>query len=107
MALTFTNTVKDVIGSRKQVTGTVTFDNSYVTGGVAFTPANLTLYSIDNMVVQNTAGYQIAWNKSSALPTLIAYQGDNTNAGAAPGIQVPNATNLSTVVATYTAIGRG
>lgn len=40
-------------------------------------------------------GYQVAWD--SVNGKLKFYLGDNTNAAAAPGLQVPNATDLSGV----------
>lgn len=97
MALTFTLDDRQLVGNKRQVAGTVTFDSSYATGGETFTAADLGLSSITDVSIEDASGYNIFWNRSTTAPTLQVFQGDNTNVAAAPGIQVPNATNLSTL----------
>jgi hypothetical protein len=105
MPLAFTVQNQVLNGNRRETYGTVTFDNSYLTGGEPFTARDIGLNNIERVNVENSAGYQIAWNRSASAPTLIVYQGDNANASPAPGVQVPNTTNLSAVVATFRAVG--
>jgi hypothetical protein len=106
MALTYSTTNIDVIGSRRQVTGSITFDSSYLTGGEVLTPSLIGLYQIEHMEVDPAQGYVPRWNRSQTAPTIQVFQGDNANAAAAPGIEVPNATNLATLVVGFRATGR-
>ena len=99
MALTFSIDDTQLVGNKRQKSGTVTFDSSYATGGETFTAADVGLSAITDVDVADASGYNVFWNRSTTAPTLQVFQGDNTNAAAAPGIQVPNATNLSTLVA--------
>lgn len=41
MALTFSTVKRNIVGSQREWIGDVTFDNSYPTGGEAFTPADI------------------------------------------------------------------
>jgi len=93
-------------GNQRQVIGTITFDASYPTGGLAITPGQFGLTAItDVKVAGGTSGYHVFWNRSTTAPTLQVFQGDNANVAAAPGIQVPNATNLSTLVVDIEVMG--
>jgi hypothetical protein len=104
MALTFTiqNTVLN--GNRRETYGTVTFDASYPTGGEAFTARDAGLDNLEQFTAA-AAGYQLTWNRSASAPKLLAYYGDNNNASDGPLIDVPNTTDLSTVVGTFRAVG--
>lgn len=106
MALSFTPSDRQLLGTKRVVTGTVTFDASYVTGGMPFTASNVGLTAITDVTIHDAAAttpsaYFVIWNKSTTAPTLQAYQGDNPNAAQAPALQVPNATNLATLSARY------
>ena len=106
MPLAFTNTTTQMVGIRKQVTGTVTFDNSYPTGGEPFTPAQLGLGTLERIQCDpSSGGYIVTWDRSTSAPKLLALYGDNNNAADGPLIEVPNTTNLSTLVTTFTATG--
>ena len=97
------------VGASKEVVADITLSGSYATGGDTVTIASLELDSIDAlMLTSNANGYNIqvvhgANNRTA--PKLKVYQGDNANAGAAAGIEVPNATSLATVVVRVVASG--
>jgi hypothetical protein len=110
MALTVTTNKPVLSGAYRQVSGTITFDSSYATGGKALPLSALGMYALTEFEAQNasstaTNAYVVTWNRSSTAPTLKVFQGDNANAAAAPLIEVPNATNLATLVCTFTATG--
>lgn len=96
MALTLSTLDSIVPGSRRSIHLTVAFDASYPTGGYAITPAQLGLQNIINVRCDPQKGYTFEWDYVNGK--LIAYQGDNANAGVAPGIQVAATTNLSAVL---------
>lgn len=106
MALTISVVSSDVIGTRRQVVGNLTFDSSYLTGGEPITPGSLGLYQIEQMEVEPASGFIPRWNRSMTAPTVQLFQGDNANASPAPGLEVPNATNVATVVCSFRATGR-
>lgn len=109
MPLTFNLQAPVVNGNVRVVRGTATFDNSYPTGGEPFTARDLGLTFIREVLPGTgrvgTTAYAVAWNRSTTAPTLQAYQGDNPNAAAAPFVEVPNTTNLATLVVPFEAIG--
>jgi hypothetical protein len=111
MALTFAKvTGADFTASNKRVrVRTVTFDNSYTTGGLSLTPANVGLRTIDQVqgaMAKNAAG-------TSAVPVvydytnqkLQAYRYDGASAGKAFLEEVAAAVDLSTFSARLTFIG--
>lgn len=110
MALSVSTNKPVLSGAYRQVSGTITFDSSYPTGGESLALSSLGMYCITELEVQNasstaTNAYVVSWNRSSTAPTLKVFQGDNANAAAAPLIEVPNTTNLSALVCTFTATG--
>lgn len=106
MALTFALDDRQLVGNKRQVSGTVTFDSSYVTGGEPFTAADLGLTAITNFEAQpSSVGYVATWDRSTSAPKLIALYGDNNNAADGPLIEVPNATNIATSVHRFVATG--
>ena len=110
MALTWTFDSQggnQLIGTQRVRKGTVTFDSSYATGGETFTPADLGLAFLTDLQVEvdATAGYVPVWNRSTTAPKLMAFYGDNNNAADGPLIEVPNATNIATAAARFTAYG--
>lgn len=96
MAITVTVTNTEPLGNSTVYFGTIALDNSYPTGGEAVDLGSNE--RIDRLeVTGGKSGYQFSWD--SANQKLIVYQGDNTNAAAAPAVQVPNATDLSALSA--------
>jgi hypothetical protein len=97
------------IGDHVEVTADVTMSASYATSGDTLTLASLGLKTLRALLIcSNAKGYNLEVNHGATEvtnPLIIAYQGDNTNAAAAPGIQVPNATSLATV--TFRVIAKG
>lgn len=94
-------------GSSKLFVYKVTFDNSYATGGVSLTAANVGLSVIDYCHVSNTAGYVFEYDYTNSK--VIAYrQKDPAAAGGAdiPLPQVANAVDLSAVVTRAFIVGR-
>jgi hypothetical protein len=95
MAATVTVDAVQYEGFNRVTRSRVTLDSSYPTGGYTITPNQLGLGAIDFVLVADRLGYTFDWDYANNK--LLVYQGDNTNAAAAPGIQVANATNLSAV----------
>lgn len=69
MALTFTlsGDWSSVEGPRRKSRGTIAFDSSYATGGESFTPANVGLRVIEQLVVEPTNGYYFEYDISGQL----------------------------------------
>lgn len=82
--------------------GTIALDSSYPTGGEAI---DLALNErIDVLICENHTGYMFKWDASTQQ--LLVYRGDNTNAAAAPGVQVSNTVDLSALTAVnFIAVG--
>lgn len=104
MALAFTKTRSDVVGTKRVVYGTLAFDSSYPTGGESITLAGTTgttgLRRVDSVTVKFNSGYLFTYTPTDSVSgKVLAYQGDNTNAAAAPLIQVANTTDLSALTA--------
>ena len=96
MALTVTPRQNFVIGDRRAVIADVDFDSSYPTGGEDLLPTTLGFTSrADFVLVEPAGGYTFEYDHTNSK--VIARQGDNPNAAAAPAVQVPNTTNLSAV----------
>lgn len=82
---------------------------SYTTGGDVGLAAALQAITKDQRtivaVIQgDCGGYQVQYLPGT--DALKVYQGDNTNAAAAPAIQVPNATNLAAVTFNLTILSK-
>ena len=110
MAVTVTANYPEYRGRRKLVTGTITFDSSYPTGGEAVTVAQLGLTLLENLQVQpglgsTTTAYVPAWDRSKTSPKVQAFMGDNNNASDGPLIEVANTTDLSALIVGFTATG--
>lgn len=80
----------------KGLMGAITFDSSYPTGGEAIDLSNYFL-SIDTIFFGPNAAYYAVYNKSTGK-VLVYNSADAT--------EVANATDLSTLVLTFLAIGR-
>jgi len=107
MAITVANASVDNPGGIRLKAATLTFDNSYPTGGYSVTPAQLGFISaIDGMVLggtaNNTTGVVAAWN-----PTTQKVQCYLSN-GISPALlnEAPNTTALTGQVVVGLAWGR-
>lgn len=107
MALTNTNAVGTLPGAGTLVAGTLTFDNSYVTGGMPVTPTILGYPTVGSAVVwmlatgnrgvAGTVCYSVRYNAATAK--LMVF---NLTAGA----ETANATDCSALVVEYLALIR-
>lgn len=91
------------VGAGIEVFADISPSTSYLNGtGETLTLKSLGLDSLQALIVcSNTGGfnYQVVHGATERTDPLIKiFQGDNANAGAGPGIEVPNATNLSAQV---------
>ena len=104
MAITSTRSPRNVAGGQKQRIATITFDSSYPTGGEPITAADLGLSSQIEFVFCQTlnAGYVVAWDGSKTAPKLKVFQ---QSAATSALTEVPNTTNLSTLVVHVLAFG--
>lgn len=103
MAITATKVTDEVPGAARQISGTITFDASYTTGGMAVTPTILGYTGGSTVVwlavtgVRGVAGTVCSSVRFDATnQKLLVY---NTTAGA----ETANATNLSTLVVDFVA----
>lgn len=84
--------------------GTVTFDSSYATGGETLNAHSFDMSEILFVIpVPVAAGYVVV--PDSGHTVLQAFYGDNNNASDGALIEVPNATDLSTLVVDVVVIG--
>lgn len=96
MAVTSTILKKRVPGNRREVVGTVTFDNSYPTGGEAWVAETATgLSTIDYIHFTPVNGYTFQRNAAGTL--LLAY--------VSGGTEVANLTDLSAITTRFVAVG--
>lgn len=101
MAVTISGLDFSVAGDKRRTLGTVTFDNSYPTGGEAITPQQVGLADILFMDVENPV---------SSTPTTRMCTYDLTNEKfmvftSSDGNQVANGTDLSAFSARFEAVG--
>lgn len=106
MAVTATKVIDEVPGATHMISGTITFDSSYVTGGEPITPTILgapyagTIVWLVATGVRGVAGTVCTGVQFDATnQKLLVY---NLTAGA----ETANATNLSTLVVDYVAYVR-
>lgn len=84
MALTVSVTRRNVSGNQNIVTGTVAFDSSYTTGGLALTAATLGLRVVDMIIIQPRSGFVFDYDYTNSK--LLAFtQGATTGATAVSG----------------------
>lgn len=91
MAHTYVVRSRDASSKARRIVDITLVDN-YATGGWALAPQDVGLGRtgvIDRVVADPVDGYLIRWDATNQK--LVVFQGDNTNAAAAPGIQLPNA----------------
>ena len=89
-----------VIGNKRCRTGTITMSSSYATSGDSIPAANqkLGLSVIEKILIFPRLGYALEPDSQTAPTKILSYTSGGT--------QTANATNLSTVVAQFIAIGR-
>lgn len=102
MASVAINIGPEVPGSRKEVYATVTFDSSYVTGGEPFVPAEFGFSRLDWLQVASGNGYLAVWDGSVSAPKILLYRQTAATGALA---EVPNTTDVSTVVVRVRAVG--
>ena len=106
MALTITIEQQFYISGGPSIRiGTITFDDSYPTGGEAITAANLNFSGgITNLIAEpSLGGYVPVWDKTNSKIKVL--YGDYNNSADGPLIEVPNAADLSTVTVRFIAFG--
>ena len=99
-----------VSGNVKHRHRKITFDNSYPAGGEAITASDFglsRLYLVEVLGAAQKAdeafAYLIGWDPTAGK--LVAYEGDNDNAGDAPLIQADDTDDLDTYYVYVRAIG--
>lgn len=96
MGLTVDPIARSVFGNKRVVMATVTFDNSYPTGGEDLAASTLGLVTVDAIFTNGAKGYGVVYDKANAK--LMAY-------GSTAGTQVTNTTDLSGLVVDILAVG--
>lgn len=107
MAVSVTTHDTFVIGDRKGVSATVTFDDSYNKGGEVITPEDFGLLTITHVFINKpeTATYDAAWDRSASK--IIAFV--ESDAGADDdGLEdeVANQADIDTVTVEVFVIGK-
>lgn len=110
MALTYSVQTPQLVGTKRVVRGTITFDSSYATGGETFATTAIGLGQLTGLTVEaglgsSTTGYVPVWNRSTSAPKVLALMGDNNNAADGPLIEVASTTDLSALVCGFVAEG--
>lgn len=102
--MTFNIERSQAAAALKFVFGTVTLDSSYPTNGEPVTPADFGLERLWDLHIQ-ARGYVAVWDGAGATTSKVLLY--RQTAATSALIEVPNATDLSTVVGRFTAIGTG
>jgi len=89
------------------VTGTVTFDSSYATGGEALVATDIGLSAnIEFINCAPASGYLFEYDYTNGkLKAFNSTKGGTIPAGGAPGVEVATTTDLSAVVLRFIAFG--
>jgi hypothetical protein len=111
MALTFASENREVgFGHQRQVTVSVTFDNSYPTGGEAVTAGDFGLSVIEDVIVHGpaanaagTAGLPVHYNRSTGKLQL--FRVDAANVGIVNLQEAANAFDASLFTVRLTVLG--
>jgi len=101
LSVTITRTLGTVNSLERIRDFTVTFDNSYATGGEAFVASDIALASIYSFACQPTSGYTISYNYVSSI---LVY--DISGVASAGVHEVDNARDLSALTTRCRATGR-
>lgn len=108
MALTATKSRTDTVGRyTKLVTGTITFDSSYATGGEALVSTDIGLSSkIEVICCAPASGYVFEYDyDNNKLKAYNTTKGGTIPSGGAPGVEVASTTDLSSVTTRFIAFG--
>lgn len=106
MALTVTKTKLSEGREGKRYSLSLTFDNSYPTGGESLDVSDVMTF-LDYCVVQDGSGYVPAFTTfSGATCKVEMWEGDYAQAGDEPLTEVDAASDLSTVTIVVVAVGR-
>lgn len=92
----------EVPGNRKMVSGVITLDSSYVTGGEAVTLAQLGLSRLDFLCLTAGIGYLPTWDGSTTAPKVLVYR---QTAATGAFAEVPNTTDMSATTVRFLAYG--
>ena len=101
MAITTTVTGKELVGRKRLVYGTITFDDSYPAGGEAFSASNIGLAVIDRLAIDPQDGFVFEWD---ATNNKVIVRESGTASAALD--EQDAATDLSAVSTTFTATGK-
>lgn len=104
MAISVAQVFKNIAGRKRQTVTLVTMDSSYPTGGEAITANQLGLTTIDAAICQTNTGHIAQYDKTNAK--ILLYYADYDATGDGALIQVPDTTNVATVVVTVVAWGK-
>lgn len=104
MAISVSQVFINRAGKKRQVVTNVTMDASYPTGGEAITAAQLGLATVDHVSCSTNTGHLAQYDKTNAKIKLYYADYDAVADGAL--IEVPNTTDVSTVVVTCNAFGK-
>ncbi len=121
MALTISTSEQGIMGNKRTVLGSITFDSSYATGGESFDKANIGLVQLDRLMIDPKSGYLFEWDSANAKikvrqataahshteNTAAAYTQNASTAASTAAVagEVANATDLSAVTTTFFAVG--
>lgn len=108
MALSVNKSRTDTVGRyTKLVTGTITFDSSYATGGEALVATDVGLSSnIEIICCSPASGYVFEYDYANKkLEAFNTTKGGAIPAGGAPGVEVASTTDLSSVTCRFIAFG--
>lgn len=92
----------EVPGNRKMVSGVITLDSSYATGGEAVTLAQLGLSRLDFLCLTAGIGYLPTWDGSTTAPKVLVYR---QTAATGAFAEVPNTTDMSATTVRFLAYG--
>ncbi len=104
MALSYSVPRQTVMGNMRMATGTISFDSSYSTGGLAFDPAQLGMSSIELIVFAPTSGVVFEFDHSNVKVKAFFPTGGAGTPGSAlataSGLAASGASTASAVDAT-------
>lgn len=104
MAATVTLLQRVKLGNARMNICTVTFDDSYATGGEAATPEQMGLTVINAVIALPSGGYICEYDEENEK--LLVYYANNDGSADGPLVEVADKTNLSEVTVKVLAIGR-
>jgi hypothetical protein len=108
MGLSVNKSRTDAVGRyTKLVTGTITFDSSYVTNGEPLVSTDVGLSSkIEVICCAPASGYVFEYDyDNNKLKAFNTTKGGVIPAGGAPGVEVASTTDLSSVTCRFIAFG--